>query len=86
MGRAPNTAQEKGRTSFLGSEQVVELVAQVAGSGRRRLIGITLLVPIGPAPARAVVALRRNTPEVELVAGLAHGVAAAFQRLLSARP
>jgi len=72
------------------SEQVVELVAQVAGSGRRTLIGNALLVPIGPAPARAAIALRRTTafrpPEVELVAGLASGVAPAFQRLLSARP
>jgi hypothetical protein len=72
------------------SEQVVELVAQVAGSGRRTLIGNALLVPIGPAPARAVIALRRTTPfrppDIELVAGLANGVAGAFQRLLSARP
>lgn len=72
------------------SEQVVELVAEVAGSGRRTLTANALLVPIGPAPARAVIALRRTTafrpPEVELVAGLANGVAPAFQRLLSARP
>ena len=68
------------------SEEVMELVAQVAGSGRRALIGNALVAPIGPAPARAVVALRRATPyrspEIELVAGLASGVASAFERLL----
>ncbi|MDB4960397.1 MAG: hypothetical protein JWP01_396 [Myxococcales bacterium] len=73
-------------TGIIGSEHVTELVAQVAGSGRRALLGNALLVPIGPAPARAVLALRRATAfqplEAELVAGLAHGVSATFERLL----
>jgi len=64
----------------------MELVAGVAGSGRRSLIGNALVAPIGPAPARAVIALRRSTPfrspDIELVAGLANGVASAFERLL----
>jgi len=72
------------------ADQVTELVAQVAGSGRCALIGNAVIAPIGPAPARAVIALRRATafrpPEIELVAGLARGVAATFERLLSARP
>ena len=68
------------------SEPVMELVVQVAGSGRRALIGNALVAPIGCAPARAVIALRRSTPfrspEIELVAGIANGVASAFDRLL----
>jgi hypothetical protein len=71
---------------LVASEQVMELVAQVAGSGRRALIGNAVVAPIGPAPARAVIALRRSTPfrspEIELVAGVANGVAATFERLL----
>jgi hypothetical protein len=73
-------------TGILGSEQVTELIAQVAGSGRRSLLGTALLVPIGPAPACAVLALRRATAfephEAELVAGLAAGLAPTFERLL----
>jgi hypothetical protein len=73
-------------TGTIHSEQVTELVAQVAGSGRRSLIGNALLVPIGAAPARAVLALRRGTEfqpqEAELVAGLAAGLAPTFERLL----
>jgi hypothetical protein len=68
------------------SEPVMELVAGVAGSGRRSLIGNALVAPIGPAPARAVIALRRSapfrSPDIELVAGLANGVAETFERLL----
>lgn len=71
---------------LVASNQVKELVAQVAGSGRRALIGNALVAPIGVAPARAVIALRRATPyrspEIELVAGLASGVAPVFGRLL----
>ena len=70
----------------VAAEQVKELVAQVAGSGRRTVIGNALVAPIGAAPARAVLAVRRATPfhlaEIELVVGLAHGVSAAFARLL----
>lgn len=70
----------------LAAEQVKELIAQVAGSGRRTVIGNALVAPIGTAPARAVIAVRRATPfrlfEIEMVVGLAHGVAAAFERLL----
>jgi hypothetical protein len=72
------------------SDQVTELVAQVAGSGRRTVIGNALLLPVGPAPAGAVIALRRGSPfrtvEIELVAGLANDLAPVFQRLISARP
>ena len=60
--------------------------AQVAWSGRRAVIGNALVAPIGAAPARAVIAARRATPfrppEIELVYELAHGVAAAFARLV----
>ena len=70
----------------VATEEVIELVAQVAGSGRRALIGNALIAPIGPPPARAVIALRRSTPyrspEIELVAGLGGRVASTFERLL----
>ncbi len=70
----------------VAAEQVKELVAQVAGSGRSTVIGNALVAPIGAAPARAVIAVRRATPfrvpEIELVVELADGVSATFARLL----
>ena len=39
--------------------QVQELVLDVAGSNRHKLINNTLVEPIGPCPARAALALRR---------------------------
>lgn len=72
------------------NEAVKELVAQVAGSGRWSLLGNALVVPIGQAPARAVLALRRpgayQLAEAGLVSALCGGVAAPIERLLSARP
>ncbi len=71
--------------------QVIELVADVAGRGRRQIIGCALLEPIGVAPAMAVLALRRRagvfTPtDLGSIAALAGGVAQTLQRLLTARP
>lgn len=40
-------------------DQVQQLVAQVAGSGRRAVLGRALVEPVGPAPSRAVLVLRR---------------------------
>lgn len=70
---------------------VIDLVADVLGRGRWSMLGNALLVPIGPAPARAVIALRRPGPyqlaEAGLVSALAGGIAPTFARLLAtARP
>lgn len=46
---------------------VQQLVAQVAGSGQRVVLGHALVEPVGPAPARAVLVLRRP------LAGAAYG-------------
>lgn len=75
----------------IANEAVVELVAQVAGSGRWSMIGNALVVPIGQTPARAVIALRRHgtfqLAEAGMVSALAGGVAPSIERLLvSARP
>ena len=40
-------------------DQVQQLVARVAGSGRRAVLGHALIEPVGPAPARAVFLIRR---------------------------
>ena len=69
------------------NQAVVDLVAQVAGSGRWSMIGNALVVPVGQAPARAVIALRRigtyQLAEAGLVSALAGGVAPAIERLLA---
>ena len=71
------------------NESVRELVAQVAGSGRRSILGNALLEPIGPAPSRVVLALRKPTgatfsvQEVAILSTLALGLAASFDRLIS---
>jgi hypothetical protein len=71
----------------IGNQAVVDLVAQVAGSGRWSMIGNALVVPIGGAPARAVIALRRigtyQLAEAGLVSALAGGIAPAIERLLA---
>ena len=48
-------------------DQVQQLVAQVAGSGRRAVLGHALIEPVGPAPARAVFLVRR--PPTSMVYG-----------------
>jgi len=77
------------------SDEVHELVARVASRGKREVFGHALVEPIGSAPARAVLALRRaathrfETDDIALVAALVGGVAATIHRLLrplSARP
>jgi membrane fusion protein (multidrug efflux system) len=40
-------------------DEMQQLVAQVAGSGRRAVLGHALLEPVGPAPAHAVLMVRR---------------------------
>lgn len=75
----------------IANHAVVDLVAQVAGSGRWSMFGNALVVPIGQAPARAVIALRRTgtyqLAEAGLISALAGGIAPAIERLLaSERP
>ena len=67
---------------------VRDLVASVARSGRRTLRGNSLVEPIGTAPARAVLALRRPEgdpfvrDDVVLISALVGGIAAALNRLI----
>ena len=71
------------------SDEVRELVARVAGRGQREVFGHALIEPIGSAPARAVLVLRRSvkarfTPDAHaLLAALVGGVAATINRLLT---
>lgn len=75
----------------IANESVKELVAQVAGSGHRSIIGNALLEPIGPAPSRAVLALRKPTAatfsvqEVAMISTLAMGLATSIDRLINRR-
>ena len=72
----------------IANESVKELVAQVAGSGHRSIIGNALLEPIGPAPSRAVLALRKPTgatfsaQEIAMISTLALGLATSIDRLI----
>jgi hypothetical protein len=74
-------------TGPIENTAVIELVAQVAGSGKWSMFGNALIVPIGQTPARAVLALRRpgtyQLAEAGLVSALAGGVAPTFERLLA---
>lgn len=73
------------------NDSVKELVADVAGSGRRSLIGNALLEPLGPAPSRVVLALRKppggtfSTQEIAMISTLALGLATSFDRLVTRR-
>jgi len=66
---------------------VIDLVADVAGGGKTTVIGNALVVPIGAAPARAVLALRRpgtyQGHEAGMVSALCGGVAPVFARLVA---
>jgi hypothetical protein len=69
-----------------------ERAAGVATRAQREVLGPVLIEPIGWAPARAVLTVRRFAtdrfaPEdVALVAALVGGITATLHRLLSARP
>jgi hypothetical protein len=73
------------------SDEMRELVAWVAGRGKREVFGHTLVEPIGGAPSRAVLVLRRpaydrfTSEDVALVSALTGGVAATLHRLLGMR-
>ena len=70
------------------SDEIHRLVAHVAATGQRAVIGHALLEPIGGPPAYAVLALRRHAGERFAVDGLAllgalvGGVAATLHRLI----
>lgn len=74
------------------SEEARTLIAEVASTGRRAAFGDALLEPIGSAPARAVLVLRRATgarfdsDDIALVSALVGGVSATLQRLIAAAP
>lgn len=71
----------------IANPAVIDLVADVAGSGKWSMIGNALVVPIGSAPARAVLALRRASAyqghEAGMVSALCGGIAPAIERLLA---
>ena len=77
-------------TGKLG-EQVQALVTDVAGSGRRSIVGSTLVEPLGRAPARSVLALRRSSgstfgaTELAVIGALAGGIAPVVDRLIASR-
>jgi hypothetical protein len=70
------------------SDEIYRLVAHVAATGQRAVLGHALLEPIGGPPACAVLALRRSADErfaandMALVGALAGGVATALSRLI----
>jgi hypothetical protein len=76
-------------TGQLGG-QISELVTDIAGSGKREMLGSTLMQPIGPSPARAVLGLRRppgstfDLTEQAMIATLASGIAPSLDRLIAA--
>ncbi len=76
-----------GRVTF---EQLVDLVAEVAGSGQRAIVGATLIEPIGTAPTRIVLAIRRRATrydgsEIAALARLARAVAPRLEQLVAER-
>jgi len=67
-----------------------ELVARVAATGQRVVIGHALLEPVGSVPARAVLVLRRSAAqaafgalEVAVVAAVAHAIAGLLGHFLA---
>jgi hypothetical protein len=70
------------------SDEVHRLVAHVAATGQRAVLGHALLEPIGGPPVCAVLALRRRagerfaTDDLALLGALVGGVAATLRRLI----
>ncbi len=70
------------------SSQLEDLVAEVAGTGNKVAVQHVLVMPIGRAPARAVLVVRRHpgTPfereDVTLASALLGSVAASLDRLM----
>jgi hypothetical protein len=70
------------------SGQTEELVLQVAGSGHREVLGGAVVEPIGRAPARAALAVRRPSgqrfasDECSAIAALAQAIAPTIDRLI----
>lgn len=70
------------------SHDLEEAVIHAAGSGKRGMLAGAVIEPLGPAPARAVLALRKPsglafTPsELTVISTLATSIAPAFDRLI----
>jgi hypothetical protein len=67
--------------------EVVNLIADVAGSGRRAISNHTIVEPIGGAPTRAVLVMRRDGKaysdhDYETIRVLAKSVSEAVDRLI----
>jgi hypothetical protein len=75
-------------TGRLG-EQVQELVTGVAGTGRRSVVGSAVVEPLGLAPSRAVLALRRSSgstfgaTELAVISAIASCIAPPLDRLIA---
>jgi hypothetical protein len=73
----------------LVSSEMRALIARVAGGGQREVTGHALIEPIGGAPARAVLSLRRaagdrfEPHDLALVTALTGSVAATINRLIA---
>ena len=73
------------------SHDLEESVIAAAGSGKRNMLAGAVIEPLGPAPARAVLALRKPsglafTPsELIVISTLATSIAPAFDRLIRRR-
>ncbi|MEO8700028.1 MAG: hypothetical protein ABI867_08285 [Kofleriaceae bacterium] len=70
--------------------EVEDLVTEIAGAGRGAFVSGALVEPLGPPPARAVLALRKRSgssfteQERTIIRTLAAGLAPAFDRVLAA--
>lgn len=77
-------------TGQLG-ERVSALVTDVAGSGKREIMGNAIMQPVGAVPARIVLGLRRPSgasfepTELAMISTLAQGIAPALDRLIAVR-
>ena len=73
------------------SHELEEAVIDVAGRGKRNLLASALLEPVGPAPTRAVLALRKpsgvpfTATELVIIQTLAANIAPALDKLIRAR-
>ena len=73
------------------NHDVEELVIDVAGSGKRGFLSGAIIEPLGPAPTRAVLALRKPSglafvaSELTVIGTLASCIAPAMDRLIRAR-
>lgn len=70
------------------NHELEEAVIEAAGSGKRGLLAGAVIEPVGPTPARAVLALRKpqgiafSPHELTVISTLASSIAPALDRLI----